>query len=68
MSWTQNVPGLFKEERRRSRSTWSAAASVCGLYGGGRRLLSWDLILDNQTGNKAEQYDRNPTKHHVSLN
>jgi hypothetical protein len=25
------------------------------------------LILDNQTGNKAEQNNPNPTKHHVSL-
>jgi hypothetical protein len=64
MSWTHNAPGLFKEQRRRSRSTWSAPASACG---GGGRLLSCDLILDNQTGNKAEQNNPNPTKHHVSL-
>jgi hypothetical protein len=67
MSWTHNAPGLFKEQRRRSRSTWSAAASGCGLCGRGGRLLSCDLILDNQTGNKAEQSNPNPTKHHVSL-
>jgi hypothetical protein len=30
MSWPHNAPGLFKEQRRRGRSAWSAAASACG--------------------------------------
>jgi hypothetical protein len=67
MSWTRNAPGLLKEQRRRSRGTWTAAASACGLCDRGWLLLSCGLILDNQTGNKAEQNNPNPTKHHVSL-
>ena len=67
MSCAHNVPGLFKEQRRRSRGTWSATALACGLCGGGGRLLSCDWILDNQTGKKAEQNNHNPTAHYVSL-
>jgi hypothetical protein len=66
MSGTHNAPGLFKEQRRRSRSTWSAATSFWGLRAGGGRLLSIHLVRDNQTGSQAEKSNHNP-RHHVSF-